>query len=492
MMKRIFTLIFTILITAAANAWIIKPPSWTHTDSIHLAGIKIYDLGFNEKRTHIEWGHLFDTSDCSVTSQDLFQIRFFNPKASCMAIRKPVPITANTSASGIFMSPYYDRQELNIKLNTDWPTEASIYSIKIYYYVYGNCDNNAPALSSDFGVVGSISEEVHTIGNNADLHILTIMPSVPLTSMSVYYYKNLDGAGKLPADHPIVKEYYPRNYEYCEGIIITDIAVTKAPCYDNVQEVVSKREMSLTQQVAGLQNENEILVKKYKSLNSADVNNDGTTNTADVVSVYNYISDGSSTGSYGDVEYVDLELPSGIKWATCNLGAQTPESTGDYYAYGEQVGISYYQTKATFTANNYIPDDYSTVATDYELKDDVVSHTLGNGWTMPSKIFWEELLDPANTTQESVTLNGVAGVRVTSVRNNKSIFFPAAGEVKDNGLINKGRHASYWTRTSATGDNDVATGSAYYFGFGAGKTFNAANKAQYYFGHSIRPVNFTP
>lgn len=32
-----------------------------------------------------------------------------------------------------------------------------------------------------------------------------------------------------------------------------------------------------------------------------------------------------------NMNYVDLGLPSGIKWATCNIGANSPEEYGDYF-----------------------------------------------------------------------------------------------------------------------------------------------------------------
>ena len=44
-------------------------------------------------------------------------------------------------------------------------------------------------------------------------------------------------------------------------------------------------------------------------------------------------------------QYVDLGLS--VKWATCNLGAATPEEIGNYYAWGETT------PKDTYFKNNY-------------------------------------------------------------------------------------------------------------------------------------------
>ena len=57
---------------------------------------------------------------------------------------------------------------------------------------------------------------------------------------------------------------------------------------------------------------------------------------------------GDSEDDSGNYEYVDLGLPSGLKWATCNVGAENPEDYGDYFAWGET------KTKDTYTADNNI------------------------------------------------------------------------------------------------------------------------------------------
>ena len=138
-------------------------------------------------------------------------------------------------------------------------------------------------------------------------------------------------------------------------------------------------------------------------------------------------------GSTDKVEYVDLGLPSGNLWATCNLGASAPEAYGDYYAWGEV------EPKQEYTNSNhkwYKEGAPSLGFTKYnnedgklslEDEDDAVIQKLGNGWRTPTLADFRELTNQKYTTIEKTTLNGVAGYQITSKRNKKSIFIPFAG-----------------------------------------------------------------
>lgn len=139
-------------------------------------------------------------------------------------------------------------------------------------------------------------------------------------------------------------------------------------------------------------------------------------------------------GSTDKVEYVDLGLPSGNLWATCNLGASSPEAFGDYYAWGEV------EPKQVYTNSNhkwYKEGAPSLGFTKYnnedgklslEDEDDAVIQKLGNGWRTPTLADFRELTNQKYTTIKKTTLNGVAGYQITSKKNNKkSIFIPFAG-----------------------------------------------------------------
>ena len=146
------------------------------------------------------------------------------------------------------------------------------------------------------------------------------------------------------------------------------------------------------------------------------------------------IGGGTTTDKVG---YVDLGLPSGNLWAECNLGASSPETYGDYYAWGEV------EPKQVYTNSNhkwYKEGAPSLGFTKYnnedgklslEDEDDAVIQKLGNGWRTPTLADFRELTNQKYTTIKKTTLNGVAGYQITSKKNKKSIFIPFAGFKND-------------------------------------------------------------
>ena len=152
-------------------------------------------------------------------------------------------------------------------------------------------------------------------------------------------------------------------------------------------------------------------------------------------------------------EYVDLGLPSGLKWATCNVGATAPEEYGGYYAWGETEekesydwstykwcnGSSSTMTKYC-TSSSYGTVDNKTVL---DPEDDVAHVKWGGNWRMPTKAEQNELRD--NCTWTWTTENGVNGYMVTSKTNGNSIFLPAAGYRRGTGLRNGDSSGNYWS-----------------------------------------------
>ena len=137
-------------------------------------------------------------------------------------------------------------------------------------------------------------------------------------------------------------------------------------------------------------------------------------------------------------EYVDLGLPSGTLWATCNVGASKPEEYGDYFAWGEVKAkdkfdeSTYKWYNGSYKAiTKYCTDsEYGTVDNKTELlpEDDVATAHWGSSWCIPSSKQFTELIDPAYTTTAWTTQNGVNGLKITSKKNAKTLFLPAAGE----------------------------------------------------------------
>ena len=146
-------------------------------------------------------------------------------------------------------------------------------------------------------------------------------------------------------------------------------------------------------------------------------------------------------------EYVDLGLPSGTLWATCNVGANSPEEYGDCFAWGETA------PKTNYTWDTYkFTTDGGTTFTKYtetdgkitlDPEDDAAAVKWGGKWRMPTDAGWEELMN--NCTWTWTTLNGVNGYEVTSKTNGNSIFLPAAGRRNNDNLDNAGNDGRYWS-----------------------------------------------
>ena len=124
-------------------------------------------------------------------------------------------------------------------------------------------------------------------------------------------------------------------------------------------------------------------------------------------------------GMHNNHAYVDLGLPSGLLWATCNVGANAPETKGDYYSWGEISTKDYYSESNTATYGVEMND----ISGDAQY--DAARYNWGGGWRMPTKTEMQELLDNCNWTETKQ--NGVDGYKLTSKINGKSIFFPHSG-----------------------------------------------------------------
>ena len=156
-------------------------------------------------------------------------------------------------------------------------------------------------------------------------------------------------------------------------------------------------------------------------------------------------------------EYVDLGLPSGLLWATCNIGADTPEAYGDYFAWGEttpkdtydwstyQYCNGSYNTLTKYCQNSsYGYNGFTDNLTTLESGDDAATANWGDGWRMPTKAEFEELLN--NTTNEWTIQNGVNGWLFTANDGSgNSLFLPAAGNYWEGELYNANDLGQYWS-----------------------------------------------
>ncbi len=183
---------------------------------------------------------------------------------------------------------------------------------------------------------------------------------------------------------------------------------------------------------------------------------------------------------------IDLGLPSGTKWACCNVDTdhpenQSPTNYGGYYAWGEM------QTKDTYYLDNYIHCDGS-VRTYHNLGNDIagteydVAHVKwGGSWVMPSNEQRDELVN--NCTYEWTTVDGVKGGKFTSNKNGASIFLPAAGDRSGDDINDASSYGYYWSSTRLP----AHIGYAYYLYFSSDDV-NLGSIGHRYYGRSVRPV----
>ena len=179
--------------------------------------------------------------------------------------------------------------------------------------------------------------------------------------------------------------------------------------------------------------------------------------------------DGSGAGSH---EYVDLGLS--VKWATCNVGATSPEDYGQYFAWGETSPKDEYTEDNCSTYNKEMSD----IAGDAQY--DAATAIWGGDWRMPTNAELQELFD--NCTWTWTTQNGVNGYKVTSKVNSNYIFLPAAGYRDGSSLEIAGGVGKYWSSTPY--ENLPNRANILSFNrFDPEMSFN--NR---YYGHSVRPV----
>ena len=198
---------------------------------------------------------------------------------------------------------------------------------------------------------------------------------------------------------------------------------------------------------------------------------------------------------------VDLGLPSGLKWANANVGAESIEESGDYYAWGE------IETKADYSwdtykwakgyynyLTKYCPATYqhwwenngtADCKTVLDLDDDVARVKLGGGWRIPTYKEWQEL--KTQCTWVGATVNGVKGKKVIGPNGN-SIFLPAAGRRLDKGLYLVGEYfwtGCYWSSTLHVLGPDHA--EAIEFSISGQPSFDYVSRE---YGQSIRAVTY--
>lgn len=207
---------------------------------------------------------------------------------------------------------------------------------------------------------------------------------------------------------------------------------------------------------------------------------------------------------YPQPEAVDMGLS--VKWGSFNIGASKPEEYGKLYQWGAVNEVTkgnyldwpykaepngYYRRYSKYIPSSmpkYWMSPSSTVPdnkTVLDPKDDVAHVKLGDKWRMPTVEECEELVD--NCTPSAATMNGVAGVELTSRMNGNTIFLPLAGmfyEGSDTGRVYIDSNGYYW---SSTLEVFSTPNSAYTFNvYQSGKAGVSSGERSH--GCSVRPV----
>lgn len=202
------------------------------------------------------------------------------------------------------------------------------------------------------------------------------------------------------------------------------------------------------------------------------------------------------------IEAVNLGLS--VMWATCNVGARSPEDYGNYYAWGETDVKEIYSWdtyKFRISGNdrsNIILSKYNTSSSNgtvddktvLEAEDDVAHVKWGGDWRMPSKAEFVELINNCNWVW--TTLNGVPGYRVTSKKTgftDNYIFLPAAGFRGSSVFVNEGSECNYWSNTLPFAKtSDAISDPIYAYGISYSPSDEYASGLSRYWGYQVRPV----
>ena len=263
------------------------------------------------------------------------------------------------------------------------------------------------------------------------------------------------------------------------GICFSDVNETPTIADDKIKKGSSLTEYSFS--INGLDAGTTYYYRAYVKVSDAVYYGD----------VMRQTTSGTKPAIVNGHKFVDLGLPSGLLWATCNVGAETATDVGNYYAWGEtepQSSNTYSWSSYKYGIDNLTKKyNSSDQKTTLEKDDDAAAVNWGDSCRMPTSDEFDELLSSENCTwtQTSMTTSdgsSVKGYQVTSVKNGNSIFLPISGCRYDGKLSNHDSNGYYWSSTRSS-DN---SSNAYYLYF-----FSSLYKQDYdsrYYGYTVRPV----
>lgn len=254
------------------------------------------------------------------------------------------------------------------------------------------------------------------------------------------------------------------------------------------------------------------LVDAYLSNTQAtqvtDLDNDGTLSIADITSLVGIVNENKETLKSNGHKYVDLGLPSGALWATCNVGATTPLEFGDFYAWGETEPKDVYNWETYIWCNGDACTSSNQSLTKYcdrnaygkedgklslELDDDAAHVKWGGDWHIPTTEEFQELMDYCTFEYDDIDeAHTIEGFRITGPNGN-SIIMPATGYRKNSTSYNNSFY--YWSANLMMKDGKSTNGGRYAACLGHVNSEEAEYTGKYrYCGYPVRPVlsKYTP
>lgn len=139
-----------------------------------------------------------------------------------------------------------------------------------------------------------------------------------------------------------------------------------------------------------------------------------------------------------------MGLPSGLLWASANVGAASPSDSGLFFSWGNTEGHAE-GSGYDFSQVKYDQTPAASINTDLSLAQDMARANLGEPWRMPTAIECQELYD--NCTYEWTTIKGIEGILFRSNVNGNELFFPATGGYNGKTLTNRGSFGFIWLST---------------------------------------------
>lgn len=426
-MKKLYITLLVALCTLSVQAWIFPDANETKKISVKTSDMlfrSVIQTKTNSKRGYV----LYDETSQLVVTYGTYMV--------------------TRSNDGIFVGNFKQSESGTIYMS-DAVFSVGLYhaafpikSVKMTYYKLGT-DNSYTYYNNSCYSGNQTSETI----NGKEYYTLTFDFDAPVTQFIV---------GQSTAGEWNTKCDLAKDFGYAvKGIIITNVEVEYVD-----QTSIPVRNMVKALKEANIRNKinNNISASELSAYMSraqaqnGDVNLDGAVNSTDVVTVYNNIINGTQKPTKSGQPYVDLGLPSGLKWATCNLGATTPEGFGDYFSWapsdssfvGGKTTFSSFEYKSTIPSSTYSEDGTGFSDASFPPYSILRYRNKWQTWRLPTIAEYQELLD--NCIAEDKTINGVAGKLFTSKINNKTIFFPYCGHFTSSGFLNE--DGLYWTKSS--------------------------------------------